>query len=150
MKIQLFILLSFFFFQCPSISQVYIVPKGKQHSTTVDSLNWKNMPNALLQNYYSELNNDDIIEMVMVVDTLSNNRNLSVLTKHARDGYLLINNLINKWAINHSPFDYSIDGKIVKTKPMVEKLVSLRKEQIDTVFMKNSDRMVIIKTREEK
>lgn len=148
MKNQVFVLLSFLFFQCPSITQVNIVPKGKQYITTVDRLNWENMPNALLQNYYYELCSDDIFEIIMVVDTMTNNRNLTVLTKHAGDGYLFINNLINEWAINHSPFDYNINGKTVKTKPMVEKLVSLKKKSIDTVYMNNADRIVIIKSRE--
>ncbi len=150
MKLILFILLLFIFFQCPFFIQGNSVPKGKQHTSTIDNLNLDNVPVVLLQYYYYKLSNDDFFEMKMVVDTLSNKRNLILLTKHAGDGYLFINNLINEWAINHSPFDYSIDRKIVKTKPMVEKLVSLKKESIDTVYMNNADRLVIIKTIEGK
>lgn len=148
MKLRLFILPLFIFFLCPFFIQGNSIPKGKQHTSTIDNLNLDNVPVVLLQYYYYKLSSDDIFEMVMVADTITNNRNLTVLTKHAGDGYLFINNLINEWAINHSPFNYSIDGEIVKTKPMVEKLVSLKKESMDTVYMINADRIIIIKSRE--
>lgn len=158
MKTQLLLLLIVFLFKSLFVTQTEVVFKGfnqpplisESVKVFVDSINAESIPCALLKFYYNNLSNEDVFEIKMVVDTLNSTRNLRILTKQAGDGYMFVNAMIADWAIIYSPFDYIIDRDTVNSKLMVEKLVSLRKEYVDSVVMNNTDRMVIIKTREDK
>lgn len=114
----------------------------------IDKINLKCIPDAILEYYYYNLTNEDVLEIKMIVDTLENERNLNILTRQAGSGYLYVNAMIADWACTFFPIDYIIDQDTVNSKPMVNKLISLSKVYVESVTFKDQGRVVLIKTKE--
>lgn len=125
-------------------------PKIQVVEKYYDYLSEKYMPKILL-NYYSSLKPECFRKIELIVDTTITSLyyypvKAMSFSKKAKDGYLQINKHINDSLSLQKPFEYVINTGAVNSEKMINKLLVLKKSEIESIIMAD-EKFIIIKTK---
>lgn len=102
--------------------------------TYVDNLKAGIASGIISGSYYSKLTSKDYSGS-QLIDTVGKRREVRIVTKKARGGYLSVNefvtNAIDKEGVEVISIKYFVDGNLVSTDKEIGRLLRLRKRDVD-------------------
>lgn len=107
-----------------------------EECTYIDNLNQKSIPKLLSDLYHITLKPSDFKINSQEIDKKANKRNIYIVTKKARNGYLYVNeNITNKLqkldcSSQELTISYILNNQTISTKEQVNKLLKLKEKDI--------------------
>jgi hypothetical protein len=162
MKNTIYFILFFLSVFCAN-AQNSIVPNSNKYTLYIDNImvgneaetDYSKIPAVLYNNYYKEFadtvaSKKLIKKIFLEKDTIRQKNRLHIITKKAKDGYLLINETlsdkIKECCANNNEvqISYVYNGKIVSTKEEVRQILKLRAKKIQILSVEQDGNTKVI------
>jgi hypothetical protein len=101
--------------------------------TLIDFLNRDKMPNVLRLYYYNELQEQNFYSPQSIISKSDGIRTIQLNSKHAQEGYLLINKYSNDFITNNRNILYLIGHDTINSKKEVMRLIGMKRYEVTKI-----------------
>lgn len=149
-----FIIFILYIIPCPIFSQSIGIVNHEKYNSYNKRIFYDNVlvdliPSHFIDEYYSKLEDKDVIEKRQIIDTINKTRDIHIKTRKAGLGYMYVNKVLFEYLLKENitssyKLNYFLKTNEVESEKQIKSLIRLKKIKSVVVIIDKKQRIINI------